>query len=151
MIFNKIFNRVSKKNIIKVIENFKEKHIEDFLLEEVMIDKKGKEIHLVVTYDEEIKLGIMYIFSNINEVEKVNFIINDETILIADIKIFKNKNRGIGTKVISILEQIAIDNNIFKIEGQLFSTDEENRERQLHFYKKNGFIIKNNILEKIIK
>lgn len=151
MIFNKIFNIVSKKNIIKVIEEFKEIHKDNILLEEVMIDKKGKEVHLVVTYDEESKLGMIYIFSNINEVEKVNFIINDETLLIADIKIFKNKNRGIGTRAISMLEQIAIDKKVLKMEGQLFSTDEENREKQLHFYKKNGFTIKDNTLEKIIK
>lgn len=116
-----------------------------------MVDKKGNDVYFIVTCDKESGLGIVDIFTDTKNLEKVIFIITEEKLYISDIQIFKNKNKGIGSKVISILERIAIDNEIYLIEGELDSEDEEHRKRQVHFYSKNGFTINDNLLEKIIK
>lgn len=62
-----------RKNIIKKVELFKENRQEDFLLEEIMIDKKGKETYLIVIYNKNCGLGIIYIINYMDNMEKVKF------------------------------------------------------------------------------
>ena len=135
--------------MISRMNNFKGIHNEDYLFDEIIVDKYGNEVGVVVTYHD--MLWQIYIFSELNLVEKVMFILeNENTILISDIRINELKNRGIGTKIISIIESIANDNSVNRIVGNLYSTDDENKERQLHFYAKNGFKISDEKLEKIL-
>nr|WP_302416681.1 hypothetical protein [uncultured Romboutsia sp.] len=148
--FNKLLKIRRRKQLKLYVDTIKQKK-EKYLLEEFMVDKKGNDVYFIVTCDKESGLGIVDIFTDTKNLEKVIFIITEEKLYISDIQIFKNKNKGIGSKVISILERIAIDNEIYLIEGELDSEDEEHRKRQVHFYSKNGFTINDNLLEKIIK
>ncbi|GAA3650312.1 hypothetical protein [Asaccharospora irregularis] len=153
MILDKLFKKEPKPKMLERVEAFKKLKAEDLLIEEFMIDKKGEAVYLIVTISDcdGAKIGKINIFDYKNSNDKVIFYINNDELVLGDIQIFKTKNRGIGTKVIPILERVAMIYNLTKITGDLFSTDESNLERQVHFYQKNGFKIINGLLEKNIK
>lgn len=143
--FRKILRKSMNTKTIKRVNYFKEINKEDILFEDVMIDKYGDEVYLITTYDE-LGLGIIYIFSRVDE--KVLFTVNENNLTIGDIRIFKNRNRGIGSKCIDIIDRFAEYKNISRIEGNMHSENDEHRKIQIHFYSKNGFKIKG---DKIIK
>lgn len=153
MIFTKLFNRKERlrNRMIDRVSIFKENHKEDILFEEYIIDKKGEDICLIGTYDENSKLGIIHIFGYLKANERVIYIIEDDCIYISDIQIFKYKNRGIGSKVINILNEIGLQNNLSIMKGKIFSENNKHKEIQEYFYTKNGFTINGDKLERRIQ
>lgn len=63
---------------------------------------------------------------------------------IMDIQNFKHINQGFGSIAMKNLIKIAKKEKVLKIYGNLSPVDHDHRNRQEHFYKKHGFIIKGN-------
>lgn len=91
---------------------------------------------------EDNYLGI-YVSENKDVIGKMQCVMENSSILIGDI-IFNNSryyNRGYGSKMMDVLQQFAIDNNIKEIKGNLSVVDLDHRDRLHHFYEKHGFTI----------
>lgn len=141
--FKNLIRKKSKRNILKNIYSFKIYNELPIILEEFIIDKKGNYVFLITTFCYETNFGIINIFTNKKSEDKVTFFIDSKNneLNISDISILNNKNRGIGSHSILTLEKIAKNMNCNKMSGFLFSVDQNNRNRQIHFYEKNGFTI----------
>lgn len=71
----------------------------------------------------------------------------DDTVEIVDIY-STLENKGYGTILLQELTQYASKKSYKKIIGELSPVDRYNREKQIHFYTKNGFSISNNSIQK---
>ncbi len=153
---NQIEQDIQLKRISRVKENlkhFKERNSFKTVEEYYTFDKNGFPICFVnvkeggysgIIYfilDDYARNNILYYKININDyIELIDILNDDDTI-----------NRGIGTEAIKLLCEIAKENGINKIKGFLSFVDQDHHDRQVHFYKKNGFFIdENDRFEKII-
>lgn len=67
---------------------------------------------------------------------------SDETTIIIGDLIGKTRNKGIGQALMELLFEIAKENEITKIIGELGSADlSDHKERLVHFYEKMGFTV----------
>ena len=80
---------------------------------------------------------------------RLNLRRNDDKITIDDV-ICRNNSVGNGTMLMNALLAYAKLNHIKKIHGFLSSIDEGHRERQANYYKKFGFTVTKNNIEKTI-
>jgi GNAT superfamily N-acetyltransferase len=74
----------------------------------------------------------------------LHYEIHSNMIKIIDFNTATFRNRGIGTKMLNILEQMAISLNIDYISGYLAPADYEDRDAQIRFYKRNGYTVNSN-------
>jgi GNAT superfamily N-acetyltransferase len=93
-------------------------------------------------YIIDIKIGFKTIYKALN----CYLYKEDKTIHIGGLYVggynnYKYINKGYGTKIMNCLIKFAQDNGYEQIIGELIDSDSDHRDRQIHFYKKFGFII----------
>lgn len=131
----KYYSNILESNIIEE-QLFSDKNCIKVYLLHVLCDNSG-EICLIENNGGN--TGNLYYHINSN---------ND--ILIEDIQNNSSINRGIGTEMINMLTNFAKKKDIKIIRGNLSIVDIDHRERQIHFYIKNGFDINDDIIKKYI-
>lgn len=105
---------------------------------------------ILICYSQEFDdyVQIRIFLSNGTASNFINLTFRDTTMNIADIQVLGKENisRGYGSILMDQALSIARTKGIKTVTGLISSEDEENRIRQVNFYQKYGFSIKNNEL-----
>lgn len=148
---NKIFNE-QIDILIKLSEKDK-KEIEDLVYKYKFItDKDGNKILLYFEGDNDYFSIAAYNYRSFKYLMKLTGIVEkkENKVKIADIlppdydkKERKNFNKGIGSEILKFMDELMpyYYKDIHIIYGDLSDVDLGHRDRQIHFYKKNGFEI----------
>ena len=93
-------------------------------------------------YFIDIKIGFKTFYKALNcDLDKENKTIHIGGLYIGGYDNYQYINKGYGTQVMNKLIKFARENGYKKITGELVNDDSDHRDRQMHFYRKFGFII----------
>jgi len=136
--------------IKKSVAKYKRIYSNEKIEEHYVVDKHGFPVCLLHIKDDE-SYGTIYFIVDSGYTDRLFYeIYGKEYIYLVDIQGYRTINKGIGTEAIRLLCDIAKKGGIKQIKGFLSPVDEDHVNRQLHFYRKNGFIVENNRLVKTL-
>ena len=108
--------------------------------------KQGEEVviyHQREMYDEFLIIHLIGVVKGILSHNKIGLGFTGENMEILDIEVLQEKdmNRGYGSILLSEGLSVAKQRMVKKVTGRIMTTNDIHYSRQVHFYKKFGFII----------
>lgn len=119
------------------------RYSENDITQEEVTDKLGNRIVLLNILDKKRNYktkGTIYAYSESGDEGRFYYELREEELYIIDMRPNKH-SQGVGSKVLELMEKIALKYNVKELTGMLSSVDFGHKERLFHFYKKNGFIV----------
>lgn len=124
-------------------EKYKYRNSEDETSQKEVVDKIGNNIVLFNIYNKNstyIKSGTIYAFSDKGVIGRFFYEIRETDLYIIDMLV-DTYSQGIGSHVLSFMEEIARKYELKEMTGMLSQVDFGHKDRLFYFYEKNGFVI----------
>lgn len=124
-------------------EKYKYRNTDVETSQKEVVDKRGNDIILFNIYDINStynKSGTIYAFSDKGVIGRFFYEIRETDLYIVDMLV-DTHSQGIGSHVLSFMEEIARKYKMKEMTGMLSQFDFDHKNRLFHFYEKNEFVI----------